>query len=465
MAQIRESDVIDGKYRVERGLGEGGMGFVVAAWHLQLDEMVALKFIRSGAKPETSVRFLREAKATAKLKGPHVARVYDVDALETGEPYIVMEYLEGTDLGTLAKTKIFSIAEACDYVLQACDALAEAHALGIVHRDVKLGNLFLTKGPDGEPFIKVLDFGISKFEMLGEHDVDVTNTTAMLGSPRFMSPEQMDDARKVDARSDIWSLGVVLYRLVTGKAPFEAPTLMQLLAKVMNSPHEPLSTHLPDAPLMFCKTIDRCLEKQSDKRFESVAEFAQAIAPFTSNPDKSARAAQRISAMLGRKSMPPPPIAEPEPRSEMRRELPSLPPGASQTDGASTLSAPPERSSKGLSRGVVLALIASGVVAILAVYSTRSAPSPRDLPPVVAREVPIPAPPNSFSEPTPPPSAVSAPSVSASADSVPAAQLPPAPAKPATTPGRNHKLRKAQPGAAPPAETSVRPAEIPSTRD
>lgn len=461
MAQIRESDVIDGKYRVERGLGEGGMGFVVAAWHLQLDEMVALKFIRSGAKPETSVRFLREAKATAKLKGPHVARVYDVDALETGEPYIVMEYLEGTDLGTLAKTKIFPIAEACDYVLQACDALAEAHALGIVHRDVKLGNLFLTKGPDGEPFIKVLDFGISKFEILGEHDVDVTNTTAMLGSPRFMSPEQMDDARKVDARSDIWSLGVVLYRLVTGKAPFEAPTLMQLLAKVMNSPHEPLSTHLPDAPLMFGKTIDRCLEKQSDKRFDSIAEFAQAIAPFTSNPDKSARAAQRISAMLGRKSMPPPPIVESveaDVRAEMRRELPSLPPGASQTDGASTMSTPPDRSSKGLSKGVALALIASGVVAILAVYSSRST-TPRELPPVVAREVPVPAP-----EPPAPPVIPSA-AVSVSAPSVPAAQLPPAPVKSATPSGRNHKLRKAQPSAAPPAETPVRPTEIPSTRD
>lgn len=457
MAQIRESDVIDGKYRVERGLGEGGMGFVVAAWHLQLDEMVALKFIRSGAKPETSVRFLREAKATAKLKGTHVARVYDVDSLETGEPYIVMEYLEGTDLGTLAKTRVFPVNEACDYVLQACDALAEAHALGIVHRDVKLGNLFLTKGPDGEPFIKVLDFGISKFEILGEHDADVTSTTAMLGSPRFMSPEQMDDARNVDARSDIWSLGVVLYRLVAGKAPFEAPTLMQLLAKVMNSPHEPLTTHVPTAPTAFSAVIDKCLQKQPDKRFSNVSEFAHAIVPFTSNPNTSARAAERISAMLGKRSLPPPPI-DVESMSEMRSELPSLPPGASQTDGASTLSTPPARSSRSLSWGILIALVASGALAIGALYSRR----PASAPVVMHSSSEGPQPVHSAAAPE---SSVAAPASVAPVASAAPSVIPPKEAAPSSQP-RTHKLRP-RPAAPAPAPSASPPHvdTIPSTRD
>ncbi|HEY8076547.1 MAG TPA: serine/threonine-protein kinase, partial [Labilithrix sp.] len=162
---VRPGDVLAGKYRVERVLGQGGMGYVVAALHLQLDQLVAIKLLRHGAldEGEATGRFVREAKAAGKLRNEHIARVYDVGELESGEPYMVMEYLEGTDLSKLAKQRgRLPVGEATEYLLQACEALAEAHSFGFVHRDIKLANLFITTGPAGGPLVKVLDFGISK---------------------------------------------------------------------------------------------------------------------------------------------------------------------------------------------------------------------------------------------------------------------------------------------------------------
>src|SRR3954471_10351896 len=175
----KPGDVLAGKYRVERVLGAGGMGYVVAARHLQLDQMVAMKFLRKGAidNAEAATRFLREAKAGVKLRNEHVAKVYDVGPLESGEPYIVMEYLDGCDLSAMAKQRgQIPAAEAVEYIMQACEALAEAHSLGIVHRDVKLANLFVTRGHAGSPLVKVLDFGISKVNPFGESDHEMTRT-------------------------------------------------------------------------------------------------------------------------------------------------------------------------------------------------------------------------------------------------------------------------------------------------
>src|SRR5262245_32594102 len=187
------------------------MGVVVEARHIALDERVAIKFLLPdyARAPEASARFLREARAAVKIKSEHVARVSDVGELETGAPYMVMEYLDGRDLaGVLEKTGVLPIPDAVDYIIQGSEAIAEAHTYGIVHRDLKPANLFLTRRPDGTPLVKVLDFGISKVQSEG---VDkLTKTSAMLGSALYMSPEQMQHTRSVDLRTDVYALGISL---------------------------------------------------------------------------------------------------------------------------------------------------------------------------------------------------------------------------------------------------------------
>jgi serine/threonine-protein kinase len=287
------------------------MGYVVAARHLQLDQLVAMKFLRGGAvepSTEARTRFLREAKAAVKLRNEHIAKVFDVGTLEGGEPYIVMEHLEGCDLAELAKQRhVLPVDEVCEYVIQACEALAEAHALHIVHRDIKLANLFVTHGPAGGPLVKVLDFGISKTNPFGESEHDMTRTASMLGSPRFMSPEQMRDPRAVDGRTDIWSLGVVIYRLVSGRPPFEADTLGRLLTMVMHEREPPIASLRKDLPPGFAEVVDRTLEKDPDERYLNVAELAYALVPFASDPARARAAADRIGAVL---SVPHPPPSD-----------------------------------------------------------------------------------------------------------------------------------------------------------
>lgn len=300
-ASVKPGDVLAGKYRVERILGAGGMGYVVAARHLQLDQLVAMKFLRRGVvdNAEATARFLREAKAVVKLHNEHIAKVFDVGTMETGEPYIVMEHLEGCDLSVLSKHRhAIPTEEACEYVIQACEALAEAHSLGIIHRDIKLANLFVTRGPAGTPLVKVLDFGISKTNPFGESEHDMTRTASMLGSPRFMSPEQMRDPRAVDARSDIWSLGVVLYRLIAGHPPFEAETLGRLLTMVMHEQEPPISSVRRDIPPGFDEVLARCLQKDPAMRFANVAELAYALVPFAVEPVRAHAVADRIAAVL-----------------------------------------------------------------------------------------------------------------------------------------------------------------------
>ncbi|MDI1476818.1 serine/threonine-protein kinase [Polyangium sp. y55x31] len=286
---IAPGDVLLDKYRVERVLGQGGMGFVVAARHTGLDELFAIKLMLPGAlsSEDAGRRFLREARAAVRLKGEHAVRVHDVGRLADGSLYMVMEHLSGKDLKThLAENGPLPAAEAVSYMLQACEGIAEAHDRGIIHRDIKPANLFLTKRRNGTPCIKILDFGISK-QAAGERSGDITKTGTMLGSPLYMSPEQMAHAREVDKRTDIWSLGVVLYELLTGKPPFDAESFTQIVYRVTNLDPTPLCEVRPELPKELGDVVMRCLGKDPEGRFESVDALAAALEPFGSAPPSS----------------------------------------------------------------------------------------------------------------------------------------------------------------------------------
>ncbi len=279
----RPGEVIAAKYRIESVIGTGGMGVVMGATDVTLGRAVAIKFLsphklaREGARE----RFLREARAAAQIQSEHVVRVYEVGETALGAPFIVMEHLRGADLSDVLRRRGgLPVEEAVDYVLQTCAALGEAHARGIVHRDLKPQNLFLTQRPDGSPCVKVLDFGISK--AADDTAQNLTATDMVMGTPLYMSPEQVRSLKNVDARADVWALGAILFELLTASTVFDAPSLSALCAMIATDPPVPLRARRPHAPPELEAVILRCLHKDPAGRFQNVGALAAALAPFAS---------------------------------------------------------------------------------------------------------------------------------------------------------------------------------------
>lgn len=314
---------VNDKFVIEALIGEGGLGVVVAAKNVHLDQTVAIKYLRPSALASAGVaeRFLREARLAAKIRSEHVVRVYDVGTLPDGAPYMIMEYLAGTDLGRqLSASGPLSVDRAVDYLLQACEALAEAHIAGIVHRDIKPDNLFIATSAGGKSVLKILDFGISKLSRKHTSSgQELTEAGDKFGTPVYMSPEQLLSSRDVDARTDVWSIGVVFYELLTGKLPFDGD-LPELCTAILHKEPAPLTAGRPYLPARLQEVIERCLEKDVEKRFQNVAELAQELREFAS-PASQARIDHVVSIIRGagesvRPPTPIPPAVLPSRRDE-----------------------------------------------------------------------------------------------------------------------------------------------------
>jgi serine/threonine-protein kinase len=295
---LEVGQVLVGKYRVERQIGRGGMGVVLAATHLQLEHQVAIKVLRRDLLEDDKAltRLLSEARAAAKIRSEHVARVLDVGTLENGSPFIVMEYLEGEDLADLLDRQgALEVPQAVQFLLQSCEALAEVHAAEMVHRDLKPGNLFIARLPDGSPSLKIVDFGISKHIGPSAQATAATTSAQVLGSPYYMPPEQMR-AEPVDERSDIWSLGAILFEMLTARPPFLGETLPEVYAAVLAQPAPRVVSLRPDVPPGLDEIVQRCLDKDPARRFSDVADLAGALAPF--GTARSAHSVERVSRIL-----------------------------------------------------------------------------------------------------------------------------------------------------------------------
>ncbi len=389
--------VLAGKYRVLRTIGRGGMGVVVEALHMQLDERVALKFLlpEFAFRPDFAERFVREARAAVKIKGEHVTKVSDVGTLETGAPYMVMELLDGTDLSNLLQSHgPMALHDAVDFVIQGCEALAEAHQAGIVHRDIKPANLFLARRNDGSSLVKVLDFGISK--IVGGTTDGLTKTTATMGSALYMAPEQMRQAKSVDHRADIYAMGITLYELLAGKQPYLADTLPELCALVLTGTPTPLREVRPDLPPVFATVLERSYEREREQRYQTIAEFAFALAPYATQRSKSSL--DRIARFAGY-------AAPPAQQFPQQHGYPAPPHPTGQVPGAMTnaslarsnapMPAPTaKKSNAGVFVGIALVVGAAAAVGVFATGlhhrvlggATASTAAPASEPPPEADE-------------------------------------------------------------------------------
>ncbi|HVY27722.1 MAG TPA: serine/threonine-protein kinase [Polyangiaceae bacterium] len=428
-APVQEGDLLAGKYRVEKVLGFGGMGVVVSAFRGDLEQRVAVKFLSQAAaeRPDAAERFRREARAAAKIRSEHVARVLDVGTLDTGLPYMVMEFLEGNDIAEeLRRFERLPITDAVEFILQAIEALAEAHAAGVVHRDLKPGNLFLAQRADGSRRVKVLDFGISKaLSGSSVEELSLTKTAALIGSPLYMAPEQMRSAKDVDTRADIWSLGAMLYEMLTGQPPYLGESIPQLCAALLHDEPIPLRQHRPEIPEGLEQAVLRCLMKDRNHRFPTVFELGRALLPFAM-PDSRIHVerAERVLRVTDATISNLPPMTERNSLAQAQSSMPAIsipitplaatPAAVMQpieptvnSWGQSGMVNPPKRRGALVAIGLIAALIAAigGLLAARASSSSDAkGPAPAASPSLDAKSELKPAPP-----PAPPPVEVAPP--------------------------------------------------------
>ena len=361
--------ILADRYRLVSLLGTGGMAAVLMAEHIQLHERVAIKFLhpKIAANAESHERFRRESRISSLIKCEHVVRTLDVGSTPEGLSYLVMEYLEGEDLSArLHRDGPYPLELAVDCVLQAAEALALAHAAGVVHRDIKPSNLWLSRRHDGSPLLKVLDFGISKLFSGAHADPSLTETSSVFGSPTYMSPEQIRSAKRVDARADIWALGIVLYELLTARLPFEGDNVGGILASI--TADEPIAPTVfrEDLPAVVQDVVLACLEKNPTRRI-TLAEMCTELRPFAT--PSGALSAERVA----RAGAPSPDSAVAS--SWRERQLRTPPPAV----GASTLSAATIRMEQPKARSRWLVLGGAGAVAAIGI-GTWIARTPTDRP-------------------------------------------------------------------------------------
>jgi serine/threonine protein kinase len=455
--------VLADKYLVEREIGRGGIGVIVAARHLQLDQHVAIKYLQKKVLDNRTIvdRFAREARLAAQIKSDHVVRVHDVSSHPDVGPYMVMELLEGNDLGHFVEKGPLPIAQAVDYVLQACDALAEAHAFGIVHRDLKPDNLFLAKRPAGKSIVKILDFGISKAAPAQRGSggwSHVTTASEAFGTPVYMSPEQLRSTASVDARSDIWALGVVLFELLTAKLPFNGDSIPQLCSSILEEAPRALRSLRPQSPPELEAVLLRCLEKDPARRFRNVAELAQELGRF--GPQGATGRVRHITRVVeegGSSVRPPAPMpgtysiggerAPVEAAKVTAVEWPPPAPEAAERDDLPAVS-PRRRTTVVLAVAVVIALVA-GVGLLSLTKSSAPAAMPT-------------ASPTATAAPTASTTATATTSVSAESATTDSTASAPPQTTPPSPPGASPAARAAPSGA--PIATPLAPAAKPSKK-
>ncbi len=430
--------LIADKYRLDRVIASGGMGVVYAATHMMLERPVAVKVLRGHLSDDkkAGARLLGEARVVAGLRSDHIAQVIDV-GLHDGAPFVVMELLEGCTVHeAVHKGGPFDETRAADLVIQACHGLAEAHKRGVVHRDVKPSNLFLSRDDDRET-LKVIDFGVSKDQFLEKPgEGEATTTGTLLGSPSFMAPEQIRSARDVDGRADVWSLGVVLYFMLTGKRPFEAESLLELMTQIVHEAPRPLRAVRPSTSEILAAVVARCLEKEPALRFPNAAELARALAPLASTRMRALAARVPVAAAMPLREAVPETVSEPA--SEPVAELPV-------EETASLRGFVPETTTRArrprslvLVAGVVVGL---GVGLSLVLTRPRAAVSP----PAVTPSAPTTIDTTALPSPTPP-----------AAPPSPAVSAPPK-VDPPLTPTRAHPSRRSP---QPPAPSSAKAAAV-----